>query len=224
MKTKLWISLGLVVVALAACTENTNRGTPTAAENTTLPTETMPAPATVTPTETVTPLPTETPTVTLTPTSTTGWNELQVISVWRDANGYGIIFNIPGIDESYNATIDGKPFTCTYEARYPDRLTCLGESFRTEVEIQVIFTGADTGGVVFTTSIIIGEPAFAPTPSYPTGGVPNPNTWCPQRGQNVYCETENRISWDPPCLITSCFDACGYWYSIDTCTPRNSHP
>ena len=51
---------------------------------------------------------------------------------------------------------------------------------------------------------------------------PTPVGWagnnCPQRGQNVSCETECRIAPDGnPCIVATCTDACGPYFSVHTC-------
>ncbi|MGB4595921.1 MAG: hypothetical protein WBI14_08455 [Anaerolineaceae bacterium] len=41
-------------------------------------------------------------------------------------------------------------------------------------------------------------------------------TWCPDRGQNVSCETEYR-NYGGVCTVgMTCYDSCGFYYSVDT--------
>ena len=49
------------------------------------------------------------------------------------------------------------------------------------------------------------------------------NTNCPERGQNVKCETECRI--DPngnPCIMATCVDKCGAYFSVNGCPDHMS--
>lgn len=42
------------------------------------------------------------------------------------------------------------------------------------------------------------------------------DAWCPQRGENVSCETEYR-QYSNGCFVgMSCFDACGKYYGVNT--------
>jgi hypothetical protein len=60
-------------------------------------------------------------------------------------------------------------------------------------------------------------PYSTPVPTVPVGDA---RTWCPERGENVICESETVWSREPvPCYASTCYDACGYYYSIDTCDP-----
>lgn len=44
----------------------------------------------------------------------------------------------------------------------------------------------------------------------------NWGTWCPDRGQNVSCETEYR-NYGGICAVgMTCYDNCGFYYSVDT--------
>ena len=41
-------------------------------------------------------------------------------------------------------------------------------------------------------------------------------TWCPARGENLTCETEYR-NYNGNCVVgMSCYDACGFYYSVNT--------
>lgn len=41
-------------------------------------------------------------------------------------------------------------------------------------------------------------------------------TWCPERGQNTSCETEYR-NYGGVCTVgMTCYDSCGFYYSVDT--------
>ncbi|MFZ3070626.1 MAG: hypothetical protein WA110_05850 [Anaerolineaceae bacterium] len=43
-----------------------------------------------------------------------------------------------------------------------------------------------------------------------------PEDWCPDRGKNVTCETEYR-NYSGSCVVgMTCYDACGFYYAVDT--------
>lgn len=45
----------------------------------------------------------------------------------------------------------------------------------------------------------------------------NWGTWCPSRGQNASCEIEYRLYSNGDCVVgMSCYDDCGFYYSVDT--------
>lgn len=46
-----------------------------------------------------------------------------------------------------------------------------------------------------------------------------PETWCPARGENVTCETEYR-NYSGNCVVgMTCYDACGFYYAVNTLPP-----
>ena len=42
------------------------------------------------------------------------------------------------------------------------------------------------------------------------------NSWCPLRGENLTCETEYRKDSGHCYVGSTCYDACGWFYSVDT--------
>ncbi len=45
------------------------------------------------------------------------------------------------------------------------------------------------------------------------------NTWCPARGENLSCEVEYR-NYNGLCVVgMTCYDACGFYYSVNTIPP-----
>lgn len=44
-------------------------------------------------------------------------------------------------------------------------------------------------------------------------------TYCAQEGQNLSCEMEYRKDWNGCYVGMTCYDACGWYYSVDTIPP-----
>lgn len=226
MKMRKLTWMGLLILAamiLAACTPVPTAvptALPTATNTETLaPTETLVP--TDTPVPTATNTPTLTPTITLTPTATPDYSVIQVI--WQEsyANRQPIVaLKIPGITEAYGAKINNVAYTCSIDANTPDTLFCNGPllPYFTYVQLALYHPG---DSLPFYEATIPGPVRALPTAT-PVG---NPNTWCTDRGQNVNCETENRTyPGGVQCVVSTCFDACGYYYSVDTCPTTTPNP
>ena len=177
---------------------------------------TVAATATALPTEipepTATPLPTETPAPTATPLP--DFENGKITSI--EARGENILWmlSLTGVTTPLEALVDGKTYDCSLEPDYPDRLFCFGPAFTGDPQqITAAFYSAGGGGLaIFEGTYFL--PVILPT-AMPAG---DPTTWCPERGQDVFCETEHRIDkFGNACMVASCFDACGYYYSIHTC-------
>lgn len=205
--------LFLVTLTLAACTTPTPAPTFTPA-----PTDTAtPQPsATLLPilTDTPTPLPTATltATATWTPTPTPDFSQVRVTAQdYRAAtSNYLIILAFPGIKEPYLTRLNGNSYNCVLDENYPDQYFCVGPitGYMKPVAAEFTRPGETTP---FFTGYIGGYPFPEPTP-LPVGA---PDTWCPLRGQHITCEPEYYTKYD--CWITTCYDLCGYYYSVDTC-------
>jgi hypothetical protein len=207
----------LSLCLLAACSPATPSPTLTP-----LPTDTpQPSPtATITPTATQTDTPTATPTATPTftpspsPTPAVAFDQAQPFELSSGVGGWRLNFKIPNLDRAYDAIVAGIDFGCTYESQYPDRLFCFGLS-RPPLDqtITLAFLDPDTRQVVYQTKTVFAS-VNLPTP-VPEG---YSSTDCSERGQNVTCETECRIAPDDsPCIVSTCYDACGPYFSVDTC-------
>ena len=216
------------VILLSGCQTSTAMETPLPVPSeTSLPptleatmTETIQPSATmtVTMTQTSTPAATATQTPTITPTPFMGFEESKLNS--HEANGdlYLFIFGVPGVSQPYYATIEKNPFSCNVDARYPDILICSGYYFEFAGEyVDVKFYQDETK-----TDLVYEDFYFSgPTePAYIIVYAPR-ETWCENRGMNVNCETEYRQYDGETCMASTCYDDCGYYYSIDTC-PYNS--
>jgi hypothetical protein len=181
-----------------------------------LPTETKVLPTatnTAAPTATITIAPTAT--VTVQPTA-----DLSGISVLGagPSNGFYLInFLKPGIDKEYIVQTDsGLPFSCKIYPEYPDRLICYGPMMSWGERVKFNFIDPDTTQTVYSLDYTL--------PDHDWGFAEQQIFWCvnpdacPERGQKKTCETEwRKNSKGKPCMIGTCFDACGFCTGIDTC-------
>lgn len=192
-----------------------------------VPTATLPAPTvtiapsiTFTPlptaTETATPLPTMTATVTLTPTPAVDFSALKISSMAHTyTDSMWVMFTAPGLSDHYTIHINKVAYFCEAVEKVADTLVCAGQrlSYEKYVSVDVYSVDNSEEPVYATKMNLLSGPEATPTQ------VGAAQTWCPLRGTNVTCETEHRYEPDgTPCEVTSCFDACGYYYSIHTCS------
>ena len=170
--------------------------------------------ATPEPTNTATLTPTVTMTWTPSPTPFTGFEESKINSHQYSGEMYMYIFSVPRVSQGYYATIENKLYECEIDLNYPDVLICTGEYFEFNDEmVDVIFYSGETmDEIVYQQEFYSGPTTPAPAIIYG-----DPKTWCPERGQNVTCETEYRSYNGEECIVQTCFDACGYYYSFHTC-------
>lgn len=221
MKAKLLIAAVLIIMMITACTPTA--ATPAATEVPTIApptaTETLPPTLTFTPlptaTDTPTPFPTMTPTVTLTPTPVVDYSAVKATSMgWTGSDAMWVMFVAPGLKEGYSVKINNVAYSCTPTPKVADSLVCSGARKQYGEYVKIEFFGQQSQEVAYTLQTYL---PFQPMPTATPVG--DPRTWCPLRGTNVTCESEHR--WEPdgsPCEVTSCFDACGYYYSIHTCS------
>ncbi len=214
-----WMGLlMLVMVMLSACASPAPTATPPP-----LPTDTPQPSATSTPTATLTltPTTTATPTLTLTPTLTStptpSFEQAKVIDLRFGVGGYQMVVVVPSLHDQYNLILGGIKFTCAVDEKAPERLFCFGLARPPlDQSLTLAFLHPETGKVVYQGKIILDSRAL-PTP-VPSG---YKQYDCPDRGKNVVCEMECRIAPDGnPCVVATCFDACGPYYSVHTC-PEN---
>jgi len=254
MKLKQWFLFLLLSIMVASCSANAQSvaasinqtrsvQAATAAEAgtttpnpTVVPTATMTATPTMTPTATLTSTPTVTQTPTSTPTMTPtpfkGFESASFNGVEYNGNTVYLIFSVPDVTQAYMLNIEGQHLHCSPSQRYADVLVCEGQDYIPSYgTLACDFYTIDTANLLYSGSYYHAVPA---TP------VPPPPPWivmwdgaydCPQRGENVSCETEWRFVGDIPCMISSCFDNCGHYYSIDNCSQlegevvfTNQHP
>ena len=186
--------------------------TPSATWTLTLPpTESLPAEPTAT--ETLAASPTLTSLPTFTVTVGPDFSQIKVVSVSVTASGILLRLSLPGVTQAYPVRVDGKNYECTLDAKYPDNMFCKGPMFKTGELVSIEVLPVDSNVPLYATYFAVSNEAL-----YTATAVGSNRTWCPQRGTNVTCETENRVDdTGSACIVSTCFDACGYYYSIDTC-------
>jgi hypothetical protein len=118
---------------------------------------------------------------------------------------------VPGLTAALNIELESHPFTCQMDAAAPETLFCQGLSGPPiEKSIHMIFTDPASGEEVYSgTTYIIRQAVPTATPE----GFGS----CPDRGKDLFCEVECRIYSDVPCIVATCNDACGPYFSIHTC-------
>ncbi len=224
----------IITVMLSACGQaaiptSTQTSAPTASSTpTVLPSPTLtqtPRPSS-TATTTNTPLPpasatsaaTATSSVTPTKSSTPkpAFAGFQVYYSQFFDYGLLITFRIPGITQAYGLDVSGKAYSCKLDSKYPDELFCLGPSFPLNTQVKLSFYNleGDKTPLFETTYRIEGLPV--PTVAVATLRASSPGE-CPQRGVDPRCEVEYRNTGGGCCVVATCVDACGYWFSVDTC-------
>ena len=193
---------------------------PLSATATTAPSSTPAPSATVTTAPSSTPVPSATATLppTASPTPAVGWDKAEVTSVTNQLGGITVSFKIPAVNAAYILYLGGEKYSCQVDAKYPNELYCWGLAIPPAgVTLNMTFVDPTSGQTVYKGQTVI-------TSINATGTkVIQPDT-CAEAGVNQSCEMECRI--DPntkqPCIVASCFDACGLTYSIQTCS--NSVP
>ncbi len=232
IKTIILSTVLILAIALAGCAAATPAPTATAVATAVAPTETpippaaTPLPPTATqvpteaPTATATPLPTLTATITNTPTPTVDFTKFKLTAVTqKHLIAMSLIFTIPGLKTAVQVKVGGSSFYCQVDPKFPNKLFCNGPDLVVDTELPVRFIDSDGTTVLYKGVIYIPQSILGPK-------LPDNIDWglCPLRNTNVTCETENRLWWNPPCVVSTCYDACGYFYSIDTCTSQKSVP
>jgi hypothetical protein len=222
--------LVLVAVLLSACSGEP-KAAPTftpapSATETARPSET-PVPTNtqtpVPPSATATPVPSATPTVLPSETPRPTFAGFQVQYSEFTAYGLTLSFRIPGVKDVYRLLVNKAEFKCQLNSKTPDTLFCYGQQFSVGQTVSLTFLPPEKGDtVVYQTSYKI-APLKTPTPDARTLGAQNAGA-CEQRGKNPRCETEYRNDGKGYyCIVSTCFDVCGLWYSIDTCPPGSDH-
>lgn len=221
MKNKLLMVVSLMMMLatlMTACTASVATPEVTAVPTTDMPTIQPPTSTwTPVPTATHTPtlLPTKVATVTLTPTPMVDFTALKVSSMGYASDEIGwVMFVIPNIQPDYWVKIKNQVYTCKPTEIVANSLVCSGARIAYKEYVKIDFFAPGNDEPVYTTRLTLPDGISAT--ATPVGAA---QTWCPLRGTNVTCETEHR--WEPdgtPCEVTSCFDACGYYYSIHTCS------
>lgn len=224
----LFLLLMLGLMGLAACAAAPTTPPPATPQPSLPPaptlTETLPPSATPLPSSTPQPSASATIPLTSTPQATSSstprpaFAGFHVDFVEYTYYGMQFAFLIPGIKENYRLIANEIPYTCNFYEKYPNKLYCTGPAIRPYTEVNLAFLalkGSDTP--LFEAQYQMGS-MITPTIPLETLKASNP-TNCPQHGVNVRCETEYRKIATGCCIVATCVDACGYYFSVDTC-PR----
>jgi hypothetical protein len=176
-----------------------------------LPSPTPSATFTLTPTLTMTATLTLLPSMTSSPTPAALFDKAQVTSLTTPGNEVKVALHVPGLKTPLNIILDSRKFTCQMDAIAPEVLFCTGATRpHVAAQIPLIFVDAQSGAEVYSgTTFIINQAV----PTATREGYAS----CPNRGKNVSCEVECRIYAGDPCLVATCFDDCGLYYSLDNC-------
>jgi hypothetical protein len=233
---RFWIISAVLLVCLSACA--------TAPLPVPSVTATLVPPATETPRPTATPAPTSTPvppdtatatlTNTLPPTATAtagmtstprpSFAGFQVDYTQLVGSSMAMGFHIPGIKENYRLKVDGVEYTCSLNTRATDRLYCTGTPVKAGQTVTLVFLPLQGGdSPIFETSYKV--LAYI-TPTWDAESIATfvaTAGSCAVRGLHVTCETEYRRNGDTFCIVATCADQCGYYYSVDTCPIGSEH-
>jgi hypothetical protein len=205
-------SFTVFLLILEGCAQPTSPPSPTPTALV-LPTEVNTAtsiPTLVLPTSTALPL----PTATVLPTP--DLSGLTVLGSGPSNGNYLFNFQIPAIDRVYLVTVDGIPYKCEILTQYENRLMCYGLMLDWGKTVKIQFTDPKSNQIVYQLSYQLPDHDYGfGTPAPPV--CVNPYA-CPQRGQNMHCETELHYdSEGKPCMVATCTDACGFCVGIQTC-------
>lgn len=163
---------------------------------------------------------TMTSSITPSPTSSAVFSEVTIIGGEYYGENSIIYIDIPGLDKVYGILINDLTYQCSIAEEIPNRLICYGKYLDNQKskEADIKIMDEDTDELLFEKIVYV--PMTIPTP-LPIGEA---STWCPLRGTNITCETEWRTENGEMCIVKSCFDACGYYYSEHTCNedPHNN--
>jgi hypothetical protein len=242
MRSKIGSCLFLLFILLAPACANPSpqehTPSPLAASDTSVPVDTaalIPS-KTAIPTSTDTPEPTATqvPTATNTPTQFLGFEDAWIYKAFANDNETVFYFIVPNVSAPYHGSVDGYPLSCKIDAGYQNMLICRSdenlfgmdirtfEFFADEAKQFLVYSGDYATGLAYNepqpTKLALIWPKAEFTEADITWA--GAETWCPLRGQKITCETEYR-NYDGVCLVGhTCFDDCGYYYSVDTIKDR----
>lgn len=142
------------------------------------------------------------------------FDQLKVLAVDNRVGGWMITLSLPGAQGEMRLLLGGQIYNCLSDPAYPDRLFCQGLARPAyDTPLKVAFQEQSSGETLYETRLTI--PAAMLLPPTPAGWGYNT---CADRGKNVSCETECRIASDGnPCIVATCTDACGPYFSVHTC-------
>jgi hypothetical protein len=140
-------------------------------------------------------------------------------------------FIVPNVASIYYGTVDGYDMVCETDPEQENLLECRVKEdlFGTDIKAFEFFADEEKTFLVYEGEFSTTLDKRPPTP------VPNGLIWpradytadditwgitppgCTTRGINLTCEIEYRRYSDNSCLVgMSCWDSCGYYYSVNT--------
>lgn len=223
-RTRMTGTLALLAAMLASCTAWPAPSAPPTAIPATLPVPAM----TSTPEATLLPTDTEAPTLTPTaaPSSTPSpaFTDLKVLNFEVGSFGVRISLTLPGASTPYSLAVAGNPFSCEPVDGIPNRMSCLGSKVPPhDRPIDLVFSDPLSGEVAYTTTITLPSqifPALLPTHS---NSPPRDPSCPPVNSKTLQCAFECRIADGDACVAATCWDSCGYAFSVHTC-PQSMEP
>lgn len=225
----------VVALMLSACTSTEMEIVSEATEETESPVPTNTAVPTEANTNTPAPSATFTATVTLTPTPEptefTGFDFASVFKAFAYMEETIFYFIVPYVDAPYYGTVDGYDMVCDPDEDEVNLLVCRVEEdlFGSDWKSFKFFADEDRTFLVYEGDFSTTLDQYPPTPTpvgfyWPRADFTAADiTWgqtpkdCTTRGVNLRCETEYRLYEDGSCRVgMSCYDDCGYYYSVNT--------
>ena len=182
------------------------------------PSDTPTLPATATSTQT----PTATQTVTPSETPRPSFAGFKVDSAEIIGYGMTLRFTVPGISQNFVLKVNNTyEYKCTFDTKTPDKLYCSGNQFYQGQNVKLSFysSSGDKTPVFETTWKVALVKTQTPDPRTLAAAAPS----CPNRGKNVTGEVEYRKLNGGYCIVATCNDACGYYYSVNTCPSGTEH-
>lgn len=213
--------LATLILASCAPTPITDSAPPPSA------TAPIPATGTMAPTATLTPTPAPsvTATATMTPSATPlaqfdGFEALSIENL--QVGGVRITLKLPGIGVPLTLTLEGRTYACKPDPATPDRLFCNGLSMPPlNQNISVALVEPNGSQPVWSGETVLRNNLMV----FPVRRTYFARPECSEPGKNLGCETECRINTNgSPCVVSTCFDVCGPYFSVHTCDPEMNKP
>ena len=155
-----------------------------------------------------------------------GFQDARLVKAWNRGQETIFDFEVPGANSKFYGKVDGHAMVCEPDPEKSDHLICVTDqylfgklymefNFFADEKMENLLYGGE-----FNTGLVAGnEPddgLIWPKASFTASDIIWSPSWCPQRGQNLTCETEYRLYGDLCTTGHTCYDACGWYYSVDT--------
>ncbi len=213
----------LVFSLLAACAP-----APVTPQSSATPLATASAPATpsaspLPPSATFTASPAPTASPTPPPTPLAQFAAFEILSIENmQVGGVRITLRLPGIGVPLTLGLDARVYDCKTDSSAPDRLFCNGLAMPPlDQQVTAMLTDPANGQTAWTAQTVV----RANLVTFPVRRTYFARPECSELGKNLGCETECRINTNGlPCIVSTCFDVCGAYFSVHTCDPEMNKP